>query len=86
MCRAWPSVNTTHFDLLSPILASPKHQDVHHGYSIPLRLRRPSLSTRLSLKWSFQLLLDLEHRTFIGRHGFNDDDLAYELALEMVGR
>ena len=31
----------------------------------------------LSLKWSFQLLLDLGgHRNFLGRHGFNDDNLA----------
>lgn len=36
----------------------------------------------LSLKWSFQLLLDLGgHRTFISRHGLNDDDLAHELGL-----
>jgi len=36
----------------------------------------------LSLKWSFQLLLELGgHRTFIGRHGLNDDDLAHELGL-----
>lgn len=36
----------------------------------------------LSIKWSFQLLLELGgHRTFIGRHGFNDDDLAHELGL-----
>lgn len=36
----------------------------------------------LSLKWSFQLMLDLGgHRTFIGRHGFNDDELARELGL-----
>lgn len=45
--------------------------------------RRTVDTCALSLKWSFQLLLDLGgHRTFIGRHGFNDDDLAYELALE----
>ncbi len=37
----------------------------------------------LSLKWSFQLLLDLGgHRTFISRHGLNDDDLAHELGLD----
>lgn len=36
----------------------------------------------LSLKWSFQLLLDLGgHRNFLGRHGFNDDDLALGLGL-----
>jgi hypothetical protein len=36
----------------------------------------------LSLKWSFQLLLDLGgHRTFISRHGLNDEDLAHELGL-----
>lgn len=36
----------------------------------------------LSLKWSFQLMLDLGgHRTFIGRDGFNDDELARELGL-----
>jgi hypothetical protein len=45
--------------------------------------RRAVDTCALSLKWSFQLLLDLGgHRTFVGRHGFNDDDLAYELALE----
>ena len=28
----------------------------------------------LSLKWSFKLMLELGgHRTFIGRHSFNDD-------------
>lgn len=37
----------------------------------------------LSLKWSYQLLLELGgHRTFICRHGLNDDDLARELGLE----
>ncbi|MDU9394796.1 AAA family ATPase [Pseudomonas sp. zfem002] len=37
----------------------------------------------LSLKWSYQLLLDLGgHRTFICRHGLNDDDLGRELGLE----
>ena len=36
----------------------------------------------LSLKWSFQLMLDLGgHHTFIGRHGFNHDKLARELGL-----
>ncbi|WP_306456501.1 ATP-binding protein [Pseudomonas sp. LJDD11] len=36
----------------------------------------------LSLKWCYQLLLELgEHRTFIRRHGLNDDDLAVELGL-----
>lgn len=36
----------------------------------------------LSLKWSFQLLLDLGgHRNFLGRHGFNDDNLALGLSL-----
>ena len=37
----------------------------------------------LSLKWCFQLLLELGgHRNFLGRHGFNDDDLALGLGLE----
>ncbi|WP_363321680.1 hypothetical protein [Pseudomonas sp. 21LCFQ02] len=36
----------------------------------------------MSLKWCYQLLLELgEHRTFIRRHGLNDDDLAVELGL-----
>ncbi|BAP41548.1 ATPase central domain-containing protein [Pseudomonas sp. StFLB209] len=36
----------------------------------------------LSLKWCYQLLLELGgHRTFISRHGLNDDDLAVELGL-----
>lgn len=36
----------------------------------------------LSLKWSFQLLLDLGgHRNFINRHGLNDDDLGRELGM-----
>ena len=36
----------------------------------------------LSLKWSFQLMLELGgHRTFMGRHSFNDDELARELGL-----
>ena len=44
--------------------------------------RRTVDTCTLSLKWSFQLLLDLgAHRTFIGRHGLNDDDLGYELGI-----
>lgn len=36
----------------------------------------------LSLKWCFQLLLELGgHRNFLGRHGFDDDDLALGLGL-----
>ncbi len=36
----------------------------------------------LSLKWSYRMLLELGgHRTFISRHGFNDDELAHELGL-----
>ena len=44
--------------------------------------RRACDTCALSLKWSFQLLLDLGgHRNLISRHGFNDDDLARELGL-----
>lgn len=44
--------------------------------------RRAVDTCALSLKWSFQLLLDLGgHRTFISRHGLNDEDLAHELGL-----
>ncbi len=36
----------------------------------------------LSLKWCFQLLLELGgHRNLLGRHGFNDDDLALGMGL-----
>jgi len=39
--------------------------------------RRAADTCALSLKWSFQLLLDLGgHRNLVSRHGFNDDDLA----------
>ncbi|SCW81553.1 ATP-binding protein [Pseudomonas sp. NFACC05-1] len=44
--------------------------------------RRAADTCALSLKWSFQLLLDLGgHRNLISRHGLNDDDLARELGL-----
>lgn len=44
--------------------------------------RRAVDTCPLSLKWSYQLLLELGgHRNFICRHGFNDDDLAQELGL-----
>lgn len=44
--------------------------------------RRAADTCALSLKWSFQLLLDLGgHRNLISRHGFNDDDLAREVGL-----
>lgn len=37
----------------------------------------------LSLRWSYQLLLELGgHRNFITRHGFNDYELAHELGLQ----
>lgn len=45
--------------------------------------RRAADTCALSLKWSFQLLLDLGgHRNLINRHfGLNDDDLNHELGL-----
>lgn len=44
--------------------------------------RRAADTCALSLKWSFQLMLDLGgHRNLISRHGLNDDDLARELGL-----
>lgn len=45
--------------------------------------RRANDTCALSLKWSFQVLLELGgHRTFVGRHCLSDDDLAYELNLD----
>ena len=39
----------------------------------------------LTLKWSFMMMLDLGgHRNLIQRHGFNDDELAIELGLQVL--
>lgn len=44
--------------------------------------RRAADTCTLSLKWCYQLLLDLGgHRSFINRHGLSEDDLAHELGL-----